>query len=89
MAQDEKKSEEWKNDEFVVCLSGLSFMTDELLKHFYENKDGFIGYAENGRAVDFDKIVGFCKSDPFNFENELNCGAVARKLRAKYSKSGM
>ena len=88
MATDEKKGEEWKNDEFVVCLSGLSFMTDELLKHFYDNKDGFISYAENGREVDFDKIVGFCQSDPFNIKNELDCGAVAGKLRGKYSKRG-
>ena len=86
MQPEASKSDEWKKDEFVVYLAILPFMTNELLKHFYDNKDRFIGVAENGTQVDFDKIVGFCQSDPFNITDMLDASAVGGILCDKYSK---
>ena len=89
MAQDEKKSEEWKNHELVVYLSGFKFpfMTDNLLESFYNEKDGFIAFAEYGRPSDFDSIVSICREEPFKF-SIAHAGTVARALIKKY-KSGM
>ena len=48
MTQAQAKSDEWKNDRFVVCLQNVDFMKNDwdLIQSFYDEKEGIIPYAE-------------------------------------------
>lgn len=76
---------EWKNDELVVYLSGLKFpfMTDDLLKSFYNHKNIFLLFAKGGGLKDFDMIVKLCAEKPYTLLSN-DSGKIARALMQKY-----
>lgn len=81
MAQDEKKSDDWKNDEFVVCLQRVKFLENDwnLLKKFYDERDGFMGFAEVNGVVTISEIC----VEVFGF-TKLQGGAVGKALVDEY-----
>ena len=83
MAQDENKSEEWKNDRFVVALRKVDFLKNDwdLLKSFYDEKAGIIPYAE---ANNLTEITAICRED-FKL-NRIPAGKVGGALIGEYYK---
>ena len=86
MAQDEAKSDEWKNDEFVVCLRKVEFMKNDwdLLEKFFNSRKGIIPYAKKD---DLQSIGKICKEN-FNLTT-LEAGEIGGVLTDHYYKSGM
>ena len=62
MAQAEVNTDEWKQDEFVVCLQKLDSMKSnwDLLKSFYDKRQEIIQHAQVNNSAD---IAGFCSED--------------------------
>ena len=85
MAQDEAKSDEWKNDEFVVCLRKVEFLKNDwnALQNFYNARKGIIPYA---KANNLTEISAICKED-FRL-TRLQAGEVGGVLIDHYHKSG-
>ena len=83
MAVDEKKSEEWKNDRFVVALRRVNFLKNDwdLLGSFYDDKEGIIPYA---KANSLTEITAICK-EHFKL-NRIQAGEVGGALIGEYYK---